>query len=77
MESEKLKSRKIKSNQITMKNFKKLNRNELKNVSGNGAGDWQLYCDPGYIGSGSPKGTCNAGYVLCADCCYKIEQNFC
>ncbi|MGE6394047.1 MULTISPECIES: bacteriocin-like protein [unclassified Chryseobacterium] len=60
-----------------MKNLKKLKRDELKNVVGSGHGDWQLYCDPNYSGSGSPKGTCNSGYILCLDCCYRIEQNFC
>ncbi|WP_157969177.1 bacteriocin-like protein, partial [Chryseobacterium piscium] len=46
-----------------MKNLKKLKRDELKNVVGSGHGDWQLYCDPNYSGSGSPKGTCNSGYI--------------
>ncbi|SEM52733.1 bacteriocin-like protein [Chryseobacterium taichungense] len=60
-----------------MKNLKKLNRKELKNVAGSGPGDWQLYCDPNYSGSGSPKGTCVTGYVMCLDCCYKVGQSIC
>jgi len=60
-----------------MKNLKKLTRKDLKNVKGSGPDDWQLYCDPNYTGSGSPKGTCVPGYIMCNDCCYKVNQSFC